>query len=248
MISAIIATSRVGYHEGMDLTKTQFGDLRNEATQVVRVTTTQHLYFVAFHTERGRRYVVLRGQQGSDRENVVIRDSDPRVGDKSMFDLPLAEWIGQVMEVATMRTSHITHAEIEPPASGSLRSKLPKAQFDLPPGVEASPRIAHGLSRGTNVVGTQARPVNPQPTAELFRKPEPASEVARQVVVGDKQLPYPLRHVVYAENIVAFMRSMYRRDSLFQDIAHDPELRGRYLGALDEMEDLLRLLRRRTGK
>ena len=72
------------------------------------------------------------------------------------------------------------------------------------------------------------------------------SSVARQVVVGDQQLPYPLRHVVYAENVVAFLRSIHRRDSLVADIAHDPELKGRYLTALEDMEDLLRLLRRRA--
>jgi hypothetical protein len=234
----------------MDLTKTSFGDLRNEATEIVRVTTTQHLYFVAFHTERGRRYVVVRGQEGSDREHVVIRDSDPRIGDRSMFDVPLAEWVGKVMEIATMRTSPIAQAEVEPPASGSLRAHL-KMQIDPPLGMAASPRIVHGLGRGTNVGSAQPRPVNPAATSSLVdhaREAARAAEVARQVVVGDKQLPYPLRHVVYAENVVAFLRSMNRRESLYADIAHDPELRGRYLAALADIEDLTTVLRRRTSK
>jgi hypothetical protein len=115
----------------------------------------------------------------------------------------------------------------------------------------ASPRIVHGLGRGTNVGSAQPRPVNPAATSSLVdhaREAARAAEVARQVVVGDKQLPYPLRHVVYAENVVAFLRSMNRRESLYADIAHDPELRGRYLAALADIEDLTTVLRRRTSK
>jgi hypothetical protein len=53
---------------------------------------------------------------------------------------------------------------------------------------------------------------------------------------------------VYAENVTAFLRSIHRREQLFDDIAHDPELRGRYLRALEDAEDLLKLIRRRTKK
>src|SRR5437879_549824 len=96
-----------------DLNKTMFGDLRQQAAEVFRVQTAASIYYVAFHREGARRYVVVRGASGTDRENVVIRDSDPRIGEHSMFELPQAEWIGRVMEVATMRTSPITSVSRE---------------------------------------------------------------------------------------------------------------------------------------
>lgn len=229
----------------MDGTKTQFMDLRKQATHIVRVTTLQSLYFVAFHDERGRRYVVVRGQEGSDRENVVVRDSDPRIGDESMFDLAIEKWIGQVMEIATMRTSPITKTEVEPAASTSLRAKL-QFQIEPPPGLDASPRMMPGLGRGTNVAHAQPRPVSPAPAADLLKGAVAAAEVARQVVVGDPQIPYPQRHVVYAENVAAFLRSIHRREQLFEDLAHDPGLRTRYLRALEDAEDLIKLIRRRN--
>ncbi len=225
------------------MTKTQFGDLRQAAADVVRVTTAQSLYFVAFHNERGRRYVVVRGQEGSDREHVVVRDSDPRIGDQSMFDLPIEQWVGQVMEIATMRTSVITKTEMEQDAGASLSAKL-QVNVNVPPGLDEAPRIALGLGRGTNFANAQPRPVNPVPPSMLL-KPQ-GSEAARQVVVGEAQPPYPLRHVLYAENIAALLRSIHRRDSLLEDL--DPDLRARYLRALDDADDLLKLIRRRAKR
>ncbi|HEY6178044.1 MAG TPA: hypothetical protein VIX73_26495, partial [Kofleriaceae bacterium] len=81
--------------------KTMFLDLRQVASAVYRVTTESSTYILGFHEEGGRKFVVVRGLPGTDREHLVIRDSDPRIGGASMFDLPTSAWIGETMEIGT---------------------------------------------------------------------------------------------------------------------------------------------------
>ena len=222
----------------MDPTKTVFGDLRRKAAEVIRVQTESSVYFVAFHEERGRKYVVVRGAEGSDRENVVVRDSDPRIGDRSLFEVPITDWIGQVMEVAMMRTSPIvaaTHEDAPPTAMDFAR---PQAKIAGPPGLGEAPRVMVGLGKGTNAGNPMPAPVR-DPNA-------PAIPVAQQVVVGQgQQVPYPVRHVMYAEDVATYLRSIHRRDQLWNDISHDPQLTARLVRALEDSQDLLKLILRR---
>ena len=104
-----------------------------------------------------------------------------------------------------------------------------------------------GLSRGTNPVAGIADPRPNQPGP-------PPNQLARQVVVGQGQspadtpepeLPYPKRHVLYAENVAALLRSIARRDRLFEDIASDRQLKDRLRRALDDSVALLETIRRR---
>lgn len=215
----------------MDLTKTHFGDLRQQAINVIRVQTEGgSSYVVAFHEERGRTYVIVRGQPGTDRENVVVRDSDPRIGDASLFDVPHTEWVGKRIEIATMTTSTVVAAyregEQPKPPGGAVKVQGPAGLGD-------APRIVPMNARGTSVG-------NPKPAPH---------DLARQLVVGQDPLagaPYPMRHVLYAEDVVTRLRSICRRDRLFQDIAHDPELKHRYTRALTEAAAMLEELRARA--
>jgi len=215
----------------MDLTKTHFGDLRVKAIDVIRVQTEGgSSYVIAFHDERGRKYVVVRGQPGTDRENVVVRDSDPRIGDASLFEVPHTEWVGKKLEIATMTTSTVVAAYRE-----GEQPKAPGGPVKVagPAGLGDAPRIVPMNARGTNVGNA---------------KPAP-QDLARQLVVGQDPLagaPYPMRHVLYAEDVVTRLRSICRRDRLFQDIAHDPELKNRYTRALSEAAAMLDELRART--
>ena len=77
-----------------------FGDLRRDASAVYRVKTQSSTYVIGVHDDDGRRYVVVRGELGSDRENVVLRDTDPRVGEWSLFDLPHTAWPGAQVQLA----------------------------------------------------------------------------------------------------------------------------------------------------
>src|SRR5262245_35174479 len=148
--------------------KTIFGDFRQAASAVYRVITESSVYILGFHEDRGRRFVVVRGLPGTDREHVVLRDSDPRIGAASMFELPPDQWIGKIMEVATMTSSEITAvmAETDRAAIALVGGDAPSAQSAWmrpvaprepapgwsphAPGLPERPRVAPGLGRGTS--------------------------------------------------------------------------------------------------
>jgi hypothetical protein len=241
---------------------TVFGDIRQRARAVYRVTTEHNVYIVGVHDKAGRRYAIVRGEPGTDREHVVVRDSDPRVGEHSLFELPIAEWPGKLLEIAMMTTSTITSAVLEndpvaiaavgidgklerspwarpgapePPAAGDI------ARAVKPPGFADSPAIVPGRARGTS------------PAAQALEG------VARQVVVGqapavqpssgqEPEVPYPQRHVNYAESAAALLRSIARRDRLFEDVATQRDLRERLRRSLDDCADLLEQIRRRDRR
>lgn len=245
-----------------------FGDLRQHASAVYRVKTQSSEYIVGFHEQRGRKFVVVRGQSGTDREHVVARDSDPRIGERSMFDVPITEWPGQVLEVATMTSSTIEAVVVETdPAmiaavgvDGKLEQspwarpgagQLAGESFSLPPpaGMSESPRIVPIGGRGT------------LPGEAAARLDDRHRQHAKQVVVGQPvpvpapsgqsgqvELPYPERHVSYAESVTQLLRSIARRDKLFEDIGRNRELRDRLRHALDEAATLLEQIRRRDRK
>jgi len=212
----------------MDRNKTVFHDIQRSAAEIVRVQTESSVYLVAFHNERGRRFVVVRGESGTDRENVVVRDSDPRIGDRAMFEVPIEEWPGQVMEVATMRTSPIISVSREADPTGTSYPDKVFVKIEPPPGLPGAPRIVGGVAKGTQVGAAQ-----PQ-------------HIAQKVVVGDSSLPYPERHVRYAEDVVAFLRSIHRRDNIAQDTT--PAQRERLISALEDAQDLINLVLRRAKR
>ncbi|HET9990851.1 MAG TPA: hypothetical protein VFQ65_20110, partial [Kofleriaceae bacterium] len=74
-------------------------------------------------------------------------------------------------------------------------------------------------------------------------------ELARQVVIAQDapaQLPYPERHVRYAEDVATLLRSIHRRDRIFDDIARDRLLRDRLMNALDAAERLIGEIKKRN--
>jgi len=239
-----------------------FVDLRRAASAVYRVTTESSVYILGFHEERGRQFVVLRGLPGTDREHVVIRDSDPRIGEASMFELLPEEWVGKLMEVATMTSSAVTAVTVETDrgaiasvggdsASAHAAWMRPAAQSDKPPawsprppGMSERPRVVPDLGRGTTpgVAGTAARCVGYQVVT---------GQPARAASAGppnEPEVPYPRRHVQYAEHAAAFLRSIARRERLFDDVAADHDLRERLCKSLDDCADLLEQIRRRNRR
>jgi hypothetical protein len=239
--------------------KTMFG-FSAVASAVYRVTTESSVYILGFHEERGRKYVVVRGLPGTDREHVVLRDSDPRIGDASMFEVAPHQWIGQSMEIATMSSSEVTGVTIEvdraaiasvggdspsarnvwSPATGETMPGFPSR----PPGVPEAPGTRAGLGRGTH-------PAIPVPAARgvgyqvvTGRPAAPASPAP----ASPPELPYPERHVMYAENVAILLRSIVRRDRLFEDVAADRVLRDRLHRALDQCAELLDQIVRRSRR
>jgi hypothetical protein len=237
--------------------KTMFG-FNAVASAVYRVTTASNVYILGFHEERGRKYVVVRGLPGTDREHLVLRDSDPRIGDASMFAVPPHAWIGKPMEIATMSSSEVTAVtiEVDRAAIASVGGDSPSARSAWNASAETMPPFPARPSAGHQLPGTRAglgRGTNPA-------IPVPAARgVGYQVVTGQPaspagpspasppELPYPERHVMYAENVAVLLRSIARRDRLFEDVAGDRALRDRLHRSLEQCADLLDqiLLRRR---
>jgi len=242
--------------------KTMFGDFRRAASAVYRVTTESSVYILGFHEERRRKFVVLRGLPGTDREHVVIRDSDPRIGESSMFELSTDRWVGKSMEVATMTSSLITavSSETDRAAIASVGGDLPSAHSmwmttsaprepvaawsptPAPPGKLEPPVAAAGLGRGT-VPGVAAPgPRSVGYNVVVGQQPQATSAAA----ASEPEVPYPRRHVLYAEHATAFLRSIARRDRLFEDVANDRELKARLCKSLADCAELLEQIRRRS--
>jgi len=241
---------------------TIFGDFRSAASAVFRVTTESSVYIVGFHEERGRKFVVLRGLPGTDREHVVIRDSDPRIGASSMFELSTPAWVGKSMEVATMTSSPVTSVtpETDRAAIASVGGDLPSAHtawfspaatreagpaWAPPPAKPSKPQpavVPANLGRGTLPAGIPAGQRSIGYDVVVGQQPQPPSNAAP---ASEPEVPYPRRHVLYAEHATAFLRSIARRDRLFEDLDHDRELKARLYKSLDDCADLLEQIRRR---
>jgi hypothetical protein len=193
---------------------------------------------LGIHEARGRRYVIVRGEPGSDREHVVVRDSDPRLGDVSLFELEPEQWVGRRLEVADMITSEISAVELESNPLQLVRpADLRNARLVVvPAGLQEHPRMKPALSRGTlpdaAVAANRARPASRAPQ-------QPAGgqgPSGRAVTIQD----YPLRHVGYAEQAAAMLGSIANREQIFLDLVADPGLRTRLRKALDECDKLLK--------
>jgi hypothetical protein len=65
---------------------------------------------------------------------------------------------------------------------------------------------------------------------------------------NEPEVPYPQRHVHYAEYAAAFLRSVARRDRLFEDVAADRELEARLYKAVDDCATLLEQIRQRKRR
>jgi hypothetical protein len=87
--------------------RTTFGDLHQSAAKVYRVATQSSTYLLGLYPTGARRGVVVRGEPGSNKEHVVVRDTDPMIGDRPLWDVPPLEWVGQVLQAGTMVTSRI---------------------------------------------------------------------------------------------------------------------------------------------
>ncbi|MEO8843531.1 MAG: hypothetical protein ABI591_09430 [Kofleriaceae bacterium] len=236
------------------MSKTVFGDARAIPNDSYRVQTEASTYTVSLHEERGRKYALIRGEAGGDRENVVVRDSDPRVGEQSLFELHYTEWVGKPLDVASMRTSPIVAAtRLVTVAAGAVPDTV--SQRVVPPGMPENPRIVPMPVKGTAIGETRGAaafahtPAAKAAAAQADLAAKQARELARQVVAAadaPSQLPYPDRHVRYAEDIATLLRSIHRRDRLFDDVRDNRDLRERLINSLDAAEKLLAEIKARN--
>jgi hypothetical protein len=218
------------------------------------------VYIVGIHELRGRRFVIVRGEPGSDREHVVVRDSDPRIGEQSLFEVPPDQWIGKALEVATMTSSQIVAVDQEKDpnviASVGVDGQLEKNPWARP---DAAGSINHVPFKSPRPAGM---PDNPAIIPGRARGTNPAADVpmhaAKAVVIGQQpatvhapqepELPYPNRHVKYAESCAQLLRSISRRDRIFDDLANNKTLRDALRKSLDDCAELLEQIRRRDRR
>lgn len=126
-----------------------FGDAQALAADSYRIQTEQSTYTLSVLEDGGRKFALIRGEPGTDREHVSVRDSDPRVGPHSLFELHYTEWIGKLLHVASMTTSTITGAT-RLVLGGPTDGQAPPVRV-VPPGMGETPRIVPMPSKGTAI-------------------------------------------------------------------------------------------------
>ncbi len=201
----------------MDLRKTSFHSVRpGPSTKVYRVTTQSSVYLVGLLEVQGRRFAVLQGEAGTRNESLTMRDSDPQIGDRSLWTVAPQDWVGQPLTIATMTTSPIRSVVQDHSAESVALIRA----------TQSSPALSQNQVRATAIVtGQRAAPrdeAQPQPTT------------------------YPETHVEYAESVAAYLRALLRRSTLFADVAQDSMLSRRLEVALaDAVLSLERLAKSR---
>lgn len=195
--------------------KTMFIDLRRDATTVYRVTTQGSVYLVALYSDEGRSFTLLKGAPGTSKENVVVRDTEPRIGDDPLWSVPPAQWIGNAIRIATMITSEVRAVS-----------------------AENDPAVVRAMKESSTVQVT--RDAHREAKALVTGQSRRESDDSAQ-----RTVPYPESHVEYAEAAASFLRAIVRRETLFGDVADEPLLRDRLRVALSDCALLLERLRQR---
>jgi hypothetical protein len=90
---------------------------RAQGWSVYRVRTSSSTYHVAIAPHQAHRFAVLRGYSMGAGRLIDVRDSDPQVGDESLFDIPPAAWSGKPLAFGTTVTSPVVEAAPETDAS-----------------------------------------------------------------------------------------------------------------------------------
>jgi CheY-like chemotaxis protein len=87
--------------------QTIFMSVPSASAVVYRVETESGAYLLGLQGADGRRSVLVRGAPGTKHEHVVLGDTAPQVGTRSLWEVPVADWPGHPLTVATMTTSRI---------------------------------------------------------------------------------------------------------------------------------------------
>jgi hypothetical protein len=193
------------------------------ATKAFRVVTQSSVYILSIHEDGQRRYAFIRGEAGTDREHVMGRDSDPRVGEYSLFDLEPQEWVGKCLEIAAMTTSEVQ--EVEPHRLSPEQLRLARLTV-VPKGVQEHPQTGPQIARGTTAgapvpriareASQAARSLEISPPSAPARPPETLGEPP-----PDPRLQYPLNQVLSVEYAAIALRSLLPYQHLEKDLDHD---------------------------
>ena len=81
---------------------------------VYRVRTRSSTYTLGLFVKGGERHVaVLRGRSNGMGQEISVMDSEPDIGEESLFDVPPSDWVGKPLAIGTITTSPVTSVETE---------------------------------------------------------------------------------------------------------------------------------------
>lgn len=192
----------------MDRSKTVFiTPLSGSDTKVYKISTVSSVYLLGLLEVGGRRFAVLIGQPGTHNAGVVMRDSDPQIGERSLWDVPDPQgWIGELLTVATLRTSTIQAVvlDLSPQSNAAMIRATQGSPIEQP--------IA--TSRATAILTGQ-------------RSSSTSGEQAEEAAYQAAPITYPESYVDNAETAASYLRYILRRSTLFEDVASNPVLQRR---------------------
>lgn len=189
---------------------------------VYAVRTAGSVYHVGLPSSarNGRRVVALRGYSKQLGRMIDVQDSNPRIGGKSLFDVPVEHWPGFCLEVGTLTTSPVVSVTLETDADhiGSVTAIL---QMRAPEA--ARMKIAEPAPEAAPVARAVAVPrvavVPPQP-------PQPERPPPSTVL-------YPESVLVTLERAGRHLASVAGVGDFAQALAAQPELCARTLEVLE---------------
>ena len=81
---------------------------KDDSTRVFHVKTQSSRYVLGFFGIGGARpFAMMRGMSAGIGHEIDLRDSDPRVGEKSLLATPVSEWIGERIDMAGVASDDI---------------------------------------------------------------------------------------------------------------------------------------------
>ena len=156
-----------------------------------------------FDLGSARPFAMMRGMSQGMGHEIDLRDSDPRIGDVSLFEMPPAQWVGQRIDMAGTKTSPVASAveEKNPVHTDTLIRTL----------MQPMPR---------SVAKTASEPPSPRRQEE-----GPKREQRREA-------PYPENMVEYVEVLASVLRNLASNATAIDDIGRHANLVARLKVAL----------------
>ena len=235
---------------------TMFRDLGRPALVVYRIETQSSIYLLAFHESGENRTAVLQGQPGGKNEHVVVRDTDPRIGERSLWTVPPNEWVGYALCLATMTTSPVRSVmRVTDHGLVPAQTLLTLASATAPQARSPSAPAAPPVIRPTIPLANLAQPPAPREPVATGGPSESPPPSASRGTSGPYRTPDAVEQAagrlagraidaVYAIEVTAtFLRGLGADTELRGHLGRDADVRERYAKALMALADATEALR-----
>lgn len=188
--------------------------LDDDGWTVYVVETGSSVYHLAIHsgTATQRPCAVLQGKSRSSGRFLVAEDTDPRVGERSLFRVPPEEWVGHVLAVGAVNTSPVIRVALE---------------------------VDESIVRAMTATAGQSSRMKPAaPQRAVFGSYPPPQ----------RRPEYPEDHVEGLEYAAAWLRKLYEKRELVEDLQNHPDLLDRFHVALADCQTRLSGLVNRASR